>query len=256
MRAMQRETLTPGPVTAPAPPDLSRNALFLDLDGTLLDIQERPHAVRASEELRDLLWRVTKAASGALAIITGRTIADATSILHGSPYFIAGVHGFEMQRGASIVRDAADLSRLDSARIDVRDLLQRHAIPALVEDKQASLALHYRHAPESADAVKRVARGIASQWGLRVLEGKMVVELIASARTKGHALTVFMAAPPFSGRIPIAIGDDHTDEDAFAAAARLGGGGVLVGERRQSSAIHTLAGPAAVIAWLKSGLHA
>jgi trehalose 6-phosphate phosphatase len=254
MRAMQREILTSAPVTAPPPPDLSRNALFLDLDGTLLDLQERPHAVRASEEVRDLLRRVAKAASGAMAIVTGRTIADATSILHGGPHYIAGVHGFEIQRGGSLVRDDADLSRLDQARIDVRELLQRHAIPALVEDKQASLALHYRHVPESAGAVKQIAREIAAQRGLRMLEGKMVVELIASTRTKGHALTVFMAAPPFAGRIPIAIGDDHTDEDAFAAARRLGGSGVLVGEPRESAAAYNLAGPAAVTAWLRSGL--
>lgn len=254
MRVMNRDETQSTPRAAPSPPDLSRCALFLDLDGTLLDLQERPHAVRASHELRDLLWRVGNAASGAVAIITGRTIADATGILHGGPNFIAGVHGFEIQRGASLVRDAADLSKLDIARTDVRTLLQEQAIPALIEDKQASLALHYRHAPEAASAVKRVARDIAERRGLRVLEGKMVVELIASARTKGHALTVFMAAPPFAGRTPIAIGDDHTDEDAFAAADRLGGFGILVGEPRESRASFTLAGPAAVVAWLRSGL--
>lgn len=254
MRAMHRHKAQSTPRAAPLPPNFGRCALFLDLDGTLLDLQERPHAVRASQELRDVLWRASNAVSGALAIITGRTIADATGILHGGANFIAGVHGFEIQRGASLVRDAADLSQLDSARTDVRALLQEHAIPALIEDKQASLALHYRHAPEAASAVKRIAHDIAERRGLRVLEGKMVVELIASARTKGHALTVFMAAPPFAGRTPIAIGDDHTDEDAFAAAERLGGFGVLAGEPRESCASFTLAGPAAVMAWLKSGL--
>jgi trehalose 6-phosphate phosphatase len=82
----------------------------------------------------------------------------------------------------------------------------------------------------------------------------MVVELIGSARTKGHALTVFMAQPPFAGRTPVAIGDDRTDEDSFAAADRLGGWGVLVGETRASAASYTLAGPAGVHAWLQSSL--
>jgi trehalose 6-phosphate phosphatase len=87
-----------------------------------------------------------------------------------------------------------------------------------------------------------------------MLEGKMVVELIASARTKGHALTVFMAQPPFAGRTPIAIGDDRTDEDAFAAAHRLGGSSVLVGSTHASVARYTLAGPTAVTAWLESSV--
>ena len=82
----------------------------------------------------------------------------------------------------------------------------------------------------------------------------MVVELIASARTKGHALTVLMAQPPFAGRVPIAIGDDRTDEDAFTAAARLDGFGVRVGETQQSAARYALTNPSAVAAWLRSGL--
>jgi trehalose 6-phosphate phosphatase len=242
------------PRIAPPPPDPRRDALFLDLDGTLLDIRERPHAVHASEELRELLRLATERLSGALAIVTGRTIADAAAILEDGPRYIAGVHGFEIQRNASITRDTTDLSRLDAARADLRALMQQHAVPALIEDKEASLALHYRHAPEAGDFIARIANDIAARHGLRLLHGKLVVELNASARTKGHALTVFMAAPPFTGRIPIAVGDDHTDEDAFTAAARLGGAGVLVGEPRESAAAYSLAGPAAVLSWLKSSL--
>jgi trehalose 6-phosphate phosphatase len=193
--------------------------------------------------------------SGAIAIITGRTISDADQILHGSLNFIAGVHGYEMQRGGHIVQASALLQRLDHARDDLRQLLREHEIPALIEDKGASLALHYRHAPEAAAAVQRIAAHIAAARHLRMLQGKMVVELIASARTKGHALTVFMAQPPFAGRMPVAIGDDRTDEDSFDAANRLGGWSVLVGASRESAASYTLAGPAAVTAWLESALH-
>lgn len=254
MRAMHDKQTINIPRMAPPPVDPRRDALFLDLDGTLLEIQQRPHAVHASDELRDLLWLASERLSGALAIVTGRTIADTVTILQGGPKYIAGVHGFEIQRSAAISRDNADLARLDAARTALRALMQQHAVPALIEDKEASLALHYRHAPEAADAVRRIAREIAARHGLRLLQGKMVVELNASTRTKGHALTVFMAAPPFAGRVPIAVGDDHTDEDAFAAAMRLGGAGVLVGEPRESAAAYTLAGPAAVLSWLKDCL--
>ncbi len=255
MRAMPHNQSHLIPSATPPLLDPRQHALFLDLDGTLLDIQERPHAVRASETLRDLLHDASKALSGALAIITGRTIADATAILHGGPSYIAGIHGYEIQRGASLTRDDVELERLAAARLDLRILLQQHKVNALIEDKHASLALHYRQNPDAADDVRRIANEIGARHGLRVLEGKMVVELNASARTKGHALTVFMAAPPFVGRTPIAIGDDHTDEDAFAAATRLGGAGVLVGESRESAASYALAGPAAVAAWIKSGLN-
>lgn len=255
MRAMQHEQGKTAPLASPPLLDPRRHALFLDLDGTLLELQERPHAVHASVELRDLLRRASAAMSGAIAVITGRTVSDADTILDGALGFIAGVHGYEMQRGAHVVHADARMTRLDAARSDVRKLLGEHEIPALVEDKGASIALHYRHAPESGADVRRIAAHIAKSRRLRVLEGKMVVELIASARTKGHALSVFMAEPPFAGRVPVAIGDDRTDEDAFAAADRLGGWGVLVGAAHDSVASFTLAGPSAVSAWLESSLH-
>lgn len=254
MHAKRNEYANTLPKTTPPPLDLRRHALFLDLDGTLLDLAERPHAVIVSAELRNTLRELADQMAGAVAVVTGRTLADADSLLHGALDYVAGVHGYEIQRGAHTSRDSHEVGALDRARDEVQHLLQQHAIRALIEDKGAGLALHYRHAPEAGPEVRRLGAAIASKHGLRLLEGKMVVELVASRRTKGHAVTVFMAAPPFSGRVPIAIGDDRTDEDAFAAAARLGGFGILVGDPRASTASHTLAGPAAVIAWLQSAI--
>ena len=168
MRAMQHEQGKTAPLASPPLLDPRRHALFLDLDGTLLELQERPHAVHASVELRDLLRRASAAMSGAIAVITGRTISDADTILDGALSFIAGVHGYEMQRGANLVHAEALLTRLDAARSDVRELLREHGIPALVEDKGASLALHYRHAPESGADVRRIAAHIAS-YGIRTV---------------------------------------------------------------------------------------
>lgn len=251
MRALHRiVSHASTPHASPPPLDLSAQALFLDLDGTLVEIEQRPHAVAASTELRALLHRLARAADGALAVVTGRTIADADRVLHGAVDNLAGVHGYEMQRDGRIFREAAPLSPIAAAAADIRALLQAHALSALVEDKHASLALHYRHAPETGPHTVRVAHDIAARHGLRVLQGKMVVELVAGARTKGDALRAFMRHPPFAGRTPVALGDDLTDEDGFAAAAALGGFGVLVGAARPSAAAFSLAGPSAVHAWL------
>lgn len=256
MRANHKPVSNTAPFQTPPSLDIDRHALFLDLDGTLLEIADRPHAVVVSAELRQLLRDLSRTLSGAVAVITGRTIRDADQLLEGAVPFISGVHGYELQRGQHITRDAALVRQLSAARADLSELLRQHQSPALIEDKGASIALHYRHAPEAESAVRSLAAHIAKSRNLRVLPGKMVVELIASARTKGHALTVLMAQPPFSGRLPIAIGDDRTDEDAFTAAERLGGWGVRVGEATNSAARYMLANPSTVAAWLRSGIGA
>lgn len=240
---------------APPPPlDVQRHGLFLDLDGTLVEIEERPHAVTASQDLRDLLRNLSRTMNGAVALITGRTLSEADRILQGALDHVAGVHGYELQRGREILRDAAELSPIAEAAADIRELIQTHALPALVENKRASLALHYRHAPEAGPTLLRIADEIAARRGLRVMQGKMVVELVAGARTKGDALEQFMTEAPFRGRMPLKLGDDRTDEDAFAAAAALGGFGVLIGAPRGSSARYTLSGPSAVFDWLAAPL--
>lgn len=239
----------------PPPLDVRRHALFLDLDGTLVEIQERPHAVTAGNDLRDLLRRLAERMDGAVALVTGRTVEDAARILQGSLQRVAGVHGFEMrQEDGSVFRDIAELSPITAASEDLRRLIQAGALPALVEDKRASLALHYRHAPEAEGLVQAIARDIAAKHGLRIMQGKMVVELVAGARTKGDAVHAFMADPPFSGRAPVMLGDDLTDEDAFAAADEMDGFGILVGPPRATAAAHRLDGPGAVFNWLCAGI--
>lgn len=239
---------------APPPLDVRGHALFLDLDGTLVEIQERPHAVTAGDELRDLLQRLSDRMNGAVALVTGRTVEDASRILKGSLQTVAGVHGFEMQQGGALFRDIAELSPITAASEDLRALIQEQTLTALIEDKRASLALHYRHAPETEAHVQQVAAEIAAKRGLRVLQGKMVVELVAGGRTKGDAVNAFMAEAPFAGRLPVVLGDDLTDEDAFIAADDVEGFGVLIGAPRETAAKYGLAGPAEVFNWLSAGI--
>jgi trehalose 6-phosphate phosphatase len=230
-----------------------QDALFLDLDGTLLEIAEHPDAVHASAELLTLLRELCMRMDGACAVITGRTVADADSILKGALSAIAGVHGAEVKTPvASTVQWSGEDAPVWAARADAYALAARLQI--IVEDKRASLALHYRHAPDRADEVREGAARIAADHGLRMMEGLMVIEILAGERTKGHALDAFMQQAPFKGRRPVAVGDDITDEDAFRGAAAREGYGVLVRANRATAATFALEGPDAVIAWLRASL--
>lgn len=239
-----------------APPllDPQRHALFLDLDGTLVDLEDHPDDVVAGGALRELLCRVGEACGGALALITGRTISDADRVLGGAIANIAGVHGLEHRINGKLNRDHEAASELNAALGDVRDLVKAGVLHARIEEKGASVALHYRHAPEIEQDVRACAAQIAARRRLRTLPGKMVIEIVAGAHTKGDAVDAFMRAHPFTGRIPVAVGDDVTDEDAFAAAARAGGFAIRVGESRSSSAAYRLPTPASVHSWLEDSL--
>jgi len=239
----------PPPRAAPPLIDLRTHAVFLDLDGTLLEIADDPESVRADAALADMLCELGRACGGALALITGRAIQDADRVLHGAVHNIAGVHGLELRRDGAIERDACAAAHLAVALADVHDLVRRQLLPARVEVKGGSVALHYRHAPEHAQAIHALAAQIAASHGLRMLPGKMVIEIVAGAQTKGDAVVRFMDRPPFAGRTPVAVGDDITDADAFAAAARLRGFAVRVGET-PAAAAYRLDSPSEVRAWL------
>jgi trehalose 6-phosphate phosphatase len=167
---------------------------------------------------------------------------------------IAGIHGFERRLRGDVVRAGDDFARVEAAAEDAQALIDSGAIDARIEDKVAGLAFHFRHAPSAAETVRSAAEYLAERHGLAVLEGKMVVELTLGVRNKGDALAAFMAEAPFLGRTPLAVGDDLTDEDAFAAAQSAGGAGILVGAARSSAARHVLPDAAAVARWLEAGL--
>ncbi len=248
---LQRNETTLAP---PPPLNVSDHALFLDLDGTLVDFAAHPEQVVASEELRLLLATLSREMNGAVALVTGRTIASADAVLDGALVYVAGIHGIERRTGKAIERTCNDTAPIQAAFTDARELIAKGALQADIEDKGLALALHYRRAPEFADATRRAAANIAQRHGLSILEGKMVIELTLGQRTKADAVADFMASPPFANRTPIAIGDDITDEDAFRAVAKLGGQSILVGAPRDTAAHFSLPDTRAVFAWLKSGL--
>lgn len=206
-------------------------ALFLDIDGTLLDHAERPDAARPGEAEFRLLASLQRGADGALALISGRSVADIDVVFAPLRLPAAGQHGIE-RRDASggVHRHAFPSQALRSVAARIGDFAARHQ-GLLFEDKGHNLALHYRLAPQLAGAAQAMLSEAAAQLGagFELLHGKMVVELKPSGRDKGSAIEEFMREAPFAGRRPVFVGDDQTDEYGFGVVNRLGGESVKVG---------------------------
>jgi trehalose 6-phosphate phosphatase len=224
-------------------------ALFLDFDGTLVELAEAPDAISISAEVAPLLARLGERLEGRLAVVSGRSIADLEKHLECSGFAVSGSHGLELRlRDGSRIPLAAqhDLS-------GARERLERLAAEApglLIEDKPFGIALHYRQAPNEEARAMEVMAELARTTGLSLQQGKMVIELRPAGADKGDAVRALMAEPDFAGARPLFVGDDLTDEDAFAAAASMGGSGILVGAGRESAARWRLPDVAAVIGWL------
>ncbi|WP_295857650.1 trehalose-phosphatase [uncultured Xylophilus sp.] len=225
-------------------------ALFLDFDGTLAEIAPTPDAVRIATGLVPTLAALHRLLGGALAIVTGRPIADIDHYLAPLELPAAGEHGaqYRMVDGS---RPALDQPPLAAAVQAMEQLAALHP-GLLVEHKDHSVALHFRHAPELEslcfDAVQAV---VAGRPGVEVLHGKCVFEVKPAGVNKGQAIGVFMSAPPFAGRTPIFVGDDVTDESGFVAVQRFGGRGIKIGEG-PTQAQHRCLSPAALRGWLAS----
>lgn len=240
----------------PAPSALPRitpqTALFLDFDGTLVDIAPQPELVKVPDGLTGLLQALSTRLDGALAIVTGRRLVDIDDFLAPLVLPVAAEHGAQQRAADGRLLQGAVPDLHDIARV-VQALTTQHA-GLRAEIKSAAIALHYRHAPEletlcietMLEAVKRTA-------GVELLRGKCVIEIKPAGVSKGSAIAAFMAQPPFAGRLPLFAGDDTTDEEGFAALRALGGEGIKIGEGA-SLARHRCANPAAFRAWLQSAL--
>jgi trehalose 6-phosphate phosphatase len=229
---------------------LAGASLFLDLDGTLLELIDRPEQVVADEALQALLARLDRTLNGRLAIISGRSIAQLDAILGpiAADLALSGSHGCE-HRWRGIAAQPHRPPSLDVAAARLQEAAATQA-GMMVEEKSFGVALHYRLAPEAGEQVLALAEALAAELGLMVQPGKMMVELRVPGGDKGVAVRRMMGRPPMAGTRPLFIGDDRTDEHGFQAAAELGGAGILVGEPRETAARFTLADPAAVRDWL------
>jgi trehalose 6-phosphate phosphatase len=224
-------------------------ALFLDFDGTLVELAESPDAINVPAAVAPLLARLNERLAGRIALVSGRSIEGLEKHLECTGLAVSGSHGLELRlRDGSRIPLAArhDLS---DARARLREVAAETP-GLLLEDKPFGLALHFRQAPQEQERVEALMAELARSSGLALQEGKMVIEIRPRGADKGDAVRAFMAEPEFGGAIPIFVGDDLTDEHAFEAAAELGGAGVLVGPERETAARWRLPDVGAVIAWL------
>jgi trehalose 6-phosphate phosphatase len=241
------------PVAAPpAALPLSECALFLDVDGTLVDFAAHPTAVTTDAQLRGLLQRLAWLNRGALALISSRSIAYLDALLAPLRLPMAGLNGFE-RRDADGLRfeQAVPNGRpLDAARELMTQLAEKDP-RLLLEDKRLAIALHYRQVPRLEGTVVNEVQQIADVvGGLQVRRGAMVVELGLFGASKASAIAGFMREPPFIGRRPVCVGDDSTDEPAFEWVNAAGGVSVGVNIKRTTAATTQLPSVSAARAWL------
>ncbi|MGE0355379.1 MAG: trehalose-phosphatase [Burkholderiales bacterium] len=213
-------------------PDLPAGvALFLDFDGTLVHHEDHPAAVRIDAPLRTLMEGLREATGGALALISGRAIADLDALFSPDRFAIAGQHGAERRSADGTMHfHASPAERLQGTAAELRRFVAAHP-GLLLEEKGSSLALHYRNAPALAGPAEREARRALAALGdeFELQGGKFVFEVRPSGRDKGTAVSEFLAEAPFAGRVPVFVGDDLTDELGFEIVNGRGGHTVKVG---------------------------
>lgn len=223
-------------------------ALFLDFDGTLVDIARTPSAIVLPANLSHRLAALSARMGGRLALVSGRSLQDLETHLGKLTIACAGSHG--AARRAKEGNWLNDPPRgIESAIIaEIETFASTEG--ALFEPKAHGAALHSRAVPHLEERCRVFMGELAARHGLSVKHGKFVAELVQPGADKGAAVRAFMAEPPFAGSLPVFLGDDETDEDGFAAAVAEGGLAVTIGPRDSQHARFGLADPAAVHQWL------
>ncbi len=231
--------------------DPARYALFLDLDGTLLDIHSTPRDVVVPPGLIATLRALVDIFNGAVAIVTGRQVGDADRLLSPLKLATAGVHGVEIRStpGAIVTSVAA---RFPPELLRQIQVLAERFEGVDVEPKGAAVSVHYRRAPMMRDAAETALRELLSGRGqrLELSHGRMVFEIKPRGFSKGEALELLLEQDSFRGRLPIMIGDDVPDVDALEVAKARGGLGLSVAGEYFSSSAADFSGPDEVREWL------
>jgi trehalose 6-phosphate phosphatase len=229
-------------------------ALFLDVDGTLLDIVDRPDAVRVPADLGRTLEAAAEREQGALALISGRSLDQLDTLFAPHRFCAAGLHGLERRNAhGDVLRPSVSEAALGLARERLRDFVRRDP-GLLLEDKRLSLALHFRGAPQLEEDARRAMQALCAELGpqMQLQEGKCVLELKPAGASKRTAIEAFMHEAPFAGRVPVFAGDDVTDEDGFAAVNALGGYSIRVGCEGPTQARCRVEGVTQLRDWLES----
>lgn len=229
------------------PPELDRTfALFLDVDGTLIEIAATPEAVVVAPGLPTLLAELDRQLDGAVAIVSGRPLSQVDELLHPFTGSAAGEHGVAIRYGDGTLEEMPVGLAVPDAWREALTATAARWPGVRIEPKPHGVTIHYRLAPERGNEVWRVVRALVPEdhpW-LRLLPAREAVEIGLRAASKGKAVERLMRQAAFQGRKPVYIGDDFTDEAGITAATELGGLGLRVGEVFGGD-------PAQVRAWLK-----
>ncbi len=213
-----------------------RTALFLDVDGTLLDLAAAPTAVVVPRGLVECIASIERALGGALALVSGRTIADLDQLFQPLHLRASGVHGAEIRYDPLTPVIVVEAAGALPARLwrSVNESLADFP-GAFAEDKRFSFAVHYRAAPNCGAALREVLEQLVATEGndeVEIIDANLAFEIKGRGFDKGSAINRFLARAPFAGRVPIFIGDDGTDEAGFAAVVRRHGAAYSVGQVR------------------------
>ena len=225
-------------------PSPAQAAYLLDLDGTLIDIAPTPGGVVVPAELPGVLRAMRALCGDALAVVTGRPVAQVDALLGDAPYAVAGEHGAAVRHAPGAAVEMLDLPHVPPAWVAAAQALVAPQAGAAFEPKGHGFVLHYRNAPACGEPFREALAGLLAQGGgnFVMLAAKMAWEIRPRGVDKGAAVRALMARAPFAGRVPVFVGDDVTDEDGITAAQAMGGVGLRVGS--------DFADAAAVRAWL------
>lgn len=252
--ARRMPTLAPASKrAAPQPEPGALWALFLGVDGGLVELPRHPEEAVVPDTLLVVLSALNAELGGALALVSGRTLEQLDRLFAPLVLPSAGQYGIE-RRSADGHTHRAPLpqkSLLDELHRLCYALLPLH--PGLkIEDKGESIALRYHDAPQLADTIVAAANGIVAPFGgvFETQPGEMVQEIMPATSSKGGAVHAFLREQPFLARMPVFVGDDRADDSAFAAVNALGGISIGIGAARDTLAKYHLPDPAAARAWL------
>ncbi len=231
------------PLQAASLPPPDRAALLLDLDGTLLDIAPTPDSVVVPPALLDALRGLTARLGGALAVISGRPVAQVDALLHAIPTAVAGEHGGATRYAPGAALERVPLPSAPPAWLAAAERIAASHPGVLLERKERGFVLHYRAVPTLGPRLRaELAALVDTSESFALMQARKAWEIKPRGADKGTAVTALMARPPFAGRLPIFIGDDVTDEDGMAVARAMGGAGLRVGDAFKD--------PTAVRTWL------
>ena len=222
------------------PKEIQQIALFLDVDGTLYEIEKSPSLVRPCFRLQKKLHVVRNRLEGALGLISGRSLDDLDRIFNKGQIPVAGNHGAQMRDALRFKGCPADTENVKGIIDKIRGLLNEHD-NLYIENKGSNLTVHFRNATSQRKKIKNlIMKLVRYEPDLTYLEGKEVLEIKPLGHNKGTAISYFMRTKPFINRRPIFIGDDVSDEDGFETVNKNGGWSVRVGKYKRSKANYFL----------------